>query len=54
MTRRGLSDAQREASARQAALRTIARGDRPLYRVRMAQGTWAVDWRRWRVCRPPG
>jgi hypothetical protein len=48
MSRRGLSDAQREASARQAALRTIARGEQPLYRVRITQdGTWAVDWCPW-------
>jgi hypothetical protein len=48
MSRRGLSDAQCEASARQAARRVIARGERPLYRVRMAQdGRWAVDWCPW-------
>jgi hypothetical protein len=48
MTRRGLSDAQREASARQAARRVIARGERPLFRVRKVQdGTWAVDWCPW-------
>jgi hypothetical protein len=48
MSRRGLSVAQREASARQAAQRAVARGERPLYRVRMAQdGTWAVDWCPW-------
>jgi hypothetical protein len=48
MSRRGLTDAQREASARQAAQRAVARGERPLYRVRIAQdGTRTVDWCPW-------
>ena len=34
MARRGLSAHEREKRAREAALRTIAGGDKPLYRVR--------------------
>jgi hypothetical protein len=43
MARRRVSDARQEAAAYQAALRTIARGERPLYRAMQAQdGDWYV------------
>ena len=33
-----------------AAIRTISRGERPLYRVRTAQdGSWRVEWCPWLV-----
>jgi hypothetical protein len=50
MARRRPSEAQRQERARVGALRSIARGDRPLYRVRIAQdGSWDVDWCPWLV-----
>ena len=48
MARRGLSAHEREARARVAALRTIARGESPIYRVRADDyGGWSVDWAPW-------
>ena len=47
MARRA-SEANREAAALQGAIRAIARGERPLYRVSAAQdGSWAVEWCPW-------
>ena len=48
MARRGLSAHEREKRARVAALQTIARGEKPLYRVRLtAAETWEVEWCPW-------
>lgn len=48
MARRGLSAHEREARARVAAQRTIARGDSPLYRVRADEyGGGSIDWAPW-------
>lgn len=48
MARRGLSAHEREQRAKRAALQTIARGDRSLYRVRMtADEGWEVEWCPW-------
>ena len=50
MSRRATPAAQ-EHAARQAALRTIARGERPVYRAMRAQdGQWYVD-RQWQSLR---
>ena len=48
MARRGLSPRERGQRARVPAQRMIARGECPLYRVRMTtDGGWKVEWRRW-------
>jgi hypothetical protein len=45
---RHVSDAQREQQAKEAALKAIARGDRPLYRIRQAPDrSWTVEWLDW-------
>jgi hypothetical protein len=47
MARRGVSEATKEAAALQAGRRMIARGDRPVYRVRSKDGGWSVDALPW-------
>jgi hypothetical protein len=47
MARRGLSEATRQAAALQAGRRAISRGERPLYRVRLAQARWLVEGCPW-------
>ncbi len=49
MARRGVSEAWKQAAAKQRALREIASGDRsPSYRVRMApDGRWSIEWTPW-------
>jgi hypothetical protein len=45
---RHASEASRQAAALQAGRRSIARGERPLYRVRTAQdGSWSVEGCPW-------
>ena len=48
MARRGISAHEREQRAKRGALQAVARGERPLYRVRTdAAGAWTVDWAPW-------
>ena len=48
MARRGVSEKRQKAAAVQGALRQMAQGERPLYRVRMIQGGgWTVVGAEW-------
>ncbi len=49
MSRRGVSEWQKQAAEKQGALRMIASGERPpVYRVRMApDGRWSIEWTPW-------
>jgi hypothetical protein len=47
MVRRGVSEERKRAAALQAGRQMIARGERPMYRLRAEDGRWAVDALPW-------